>query len=214
VEEILIFGAGGHAKVVFDVIKRQGLYKPVAFVTEKLNSAEFQGIACVEFAELSNLEQSKGVVAIGDNYTRCKVVEQIKSVRASFQFVSVIDPFSSISDSSKVGQGSVVIGKSFVNVDVKIGSHVILNSSCSVDHDSVLGDFSSIAPGAVLGGNVKVGQRSSVGLGASLIHSVTVGEDTVIGAGSTVVNSIADRQVAYGVPCKVIRSREPADKYL
>ena len=96
----------------------------------------------------------------------------------------------------------------------RIGQGCILNTGSSLDHDSVMEDWSSLAPSVTTGGNVIIGQRSSIGLGANLIHRVTIGQDTVIGAGSLVLNDFPSQIVAYGSPCKVIRPRAIDEKYL
>jgi acetyltransferase-like isoleucine patch superfamily enzyme len=83
-----------------------------------------------------------------------------------------------------------------------------------LEHESVLKDFASLAPGAVVGGRSTIGERSAVGLGASVKHGISVGDDTIIGANSYVHRDISDELVAYGSPARVVRSREPGDTYL
>ena len=82
------------------------------------------------------------------------------------------------------------------------------------DHDSHLGAFASLAPGAITGGGVEIGARSFVGLGAQLIHGVSIGADTVVGAGALVLHPLPDGVVAYGAPARVIRSRQVSEPYL
>ena len=101
-----------------------------------------------------------------------------------------------------------------INSGTQVGRHCIVNTSARVDHDSVLGDFVSVAPGATLGGSVHVGEYSAISLGASVIHGITIGHDTVIGAGAVVVRNVDSNVVAYGVPARVVRRRERGQRYL
>jgi acetyltransferase-like isoleucine patch superfamily enzyme len=101
-----------------------------------------------------------------------------------------------------------------INACSSVGRFCILNTNSSLDHDSILEDFASLAPGATTGGNCRVGQFSAVSIGAVLIHGIHVGEHTVIGAGSLVMKSIESFVVAYGTPARAIRNREQGDKYL
>jgi acetyltransferase-like isoleucine patch superfamily enzyme len=61
---------------------------------------------------------------------------------------------------------------------------------------------------------VRLGRATAIGIGASVIHEVTIGADTVVGAGAVVVGDLPERVVAYGVPARVVRSREPGEPYL
>ena len=99
--EIAIFGAGGHAKVVIDVILKQGVYKPVAvFSLEALTS--FAGLPHFHFDKFRDSKISAGVVAIGDNWLRSKVVENILAVQADFKFVSVVHPSAQVGSDVKI----------------------------------------------------------------------------------------------------------------
>ena len=90
-----------------------------------------------------------------------------------------------------------------------------MNTNASVDHDCVIKDFASLAPGVVLGGNVSIGERTSVGLGAQSIHRVNVARDVVIGAGSLLLSNIEQElSVAYGRPARVVRQRTADELYL
>ncbi len=101
-----------------------------------------------------------------------------------------------------------------VNVGTRIGEHCILNTSASIDHDNDLGDFSSVAPGVVTGGNVLLGEGSFLGLGARVIHGKKIGAATVIGAGATVIHDMPENSVCVGTPARKIGSREKSSPYL
>ena len=101
-----------------------------------------------------------------------------------------------------------------INQCSSIGKFCILNTNCSFDHDSVLADFASLAPGVTTGGNCRIDPYSAISIGTVLLHGIHIGQHTVIGAGSLVTKSIESFVVAYGTPAKVIRPRKPGDKYL
>lgn len=213
-EDVIIFGTGGHAKVVYDILVKQAMYKPVAFVSLNENLTDFLGIPHLNQNKFKELKVKKGVVAIGDNSVRSSVVDFIQSQISDFEFVSAVHPSAQIGNDVKIGRGSVIMAQTAVNSGTRIGQHVILNTSSSVDHDCIIGDYSSIAPGAILGGNVKVGNFSAVSLGCHIIHGKSIGDHTVIGAGAVVIEDITDHKVAYGNPCKVIKMRQTGEKYL
>ena len=217
-KKIIIIGSGGHASVIIDAVEREkkysiyGIIDPIRPVNTIIYGYRVIGTQAVLPAVSKQVHG--GIVAIGDNWSRKKMVETIRSLVPGFLFVSVMHPAACVSSSAKIGDGTIMMAGAVVNRNAIVGEHCILNTNSSVDHDCILGDFVSIAPGAVLGGNVKVGNSTAVALGAGVIHSVSIGEHTVIGAGSTVVGNIGSYKVAYGTPAKEIRSRKQEDGYL
>ena len=113
-----------------------------------------------------------------------------------------------------VGDGSVLMAGVIVNNDAIIGEHCFLATKASLDHDSVMSDFSSLSPGVTTGGNVSIGYCTAIGIGANILHGKTIGDHTVVGSGALVLENLGDQCVAFGVPAKVIRKREPGERYL
>jgi len=94
-----------------------------------------------------------------------------------------------------------------VNAGTRIGNFCYVNTNASVDHDNVLEPFSCLQPNSATGGNVRLGSLSVLAMGAIAVPGISIGEDTVVGAGSTVLDDMPDGVVAYGTPCRIIRSR-------
>ena len=213
-DNIVIIGSSGHAKVIIDIVQQQGKYNIVGLldrfrdVGEKTLGYPVLGKE-EDLPELIKAHALKGaIVAIGDNFVRSKVVAHIKEIIPDLPFVSAIHPKASIAMEVSIGEGTVVMAGVSINACSSVGRFCILNTNSSLDHDSILEDFASLAPGATTGGNCRVGQFSAVSIGAVLIHGIHVGEHTVIGAGSLVMKSIESFVVAYGTPARAIRNRE------
>lgn len=212
-------GASGHARMIADAIRASPDQVLVAFCDESSTASEFLGHPVLEgeralravLAEDSGLRL---VVGIGDNWTRQQLVESLEEAEYTTSFARVVHPSAVVANDVSIGVGSVIAAGTVLNSGTWIGGHCILNTSASVDHDCRIDDFATVAPGAVLGGGVHAGQRSVVSLGANVIHGISVGVDSVVGAGSVVLHDIPERVVAYGVPARIIRSREPWDPYL
>lgn len=101
-----------------------------------------------------------------------------------------------------------------INSCCSVGEFCIINTHASLDHDSSMENFSSLAPRVSTGGNCIIGNYTAIGIGAILRHGVSIGNDTVIGAGSLVMNNLEDFIVAYGIPARKIRDRQHGAKYL
>jgi sugar O-acyltransferase (sialic acid O-acetyltransferase NeuD family) len=131
-----------------------------------------------------------------------------------FNFITVIHPSAAVSKDVMPGSGTVVMAQAAVNHGCRVGQGCIINTKASLDHNSVMEDFSSLAPGVTCGGLARIGCCSAVGLGADVLEKVAIGSHTVIGAGSLVNKDIGGNKVAYGVPVQVIRGRKSDEPYL
>ena len=216
---LLVFGASGHAKVVIDMLEMLEHFQIVGLIDNYKSlgtlCANYSVIGCVE--DLSKIIKKEkidgGVIAISDNWSRHLVKKQIEGNYPKFTFYSVVHPRANIAKSAIINPGTVVMPGVNIGPNCIIGSFCILNTMSSLDHDSIMEDFSSLAPGAVTGGNVKIGYFSAICLGAKIIHQINIGDQTVIGAGSVVVRNIPKMCVAYGVPAKIVRKRRPGESY-
>lgn len=219
-DNILIVGSSGHAKVVIDAVENEGKYR----ISGLLDRFRPVGDTTIGYTVLGGEEDVPRlalkfnicgiIVAIGDNNVRRVVSCAIESANPNIPFVTVVHPHAKFARDVSLGGGTVVFAGAIVNTGCRVGRSCILNTNCSLDHDSSMGDYSSLGPGAVTGGNVKLGIGTAVGMGACVLQKVEIGNETVIGAGSVVRRSLGDRLVAYGVPARAIRERLVGDRYL
>lgn len=213
-ERIAIFGAGGHAKVVLDILLRQQKYEPAMFFSKNEGFDTFLNLPHYPQQDFGRIGCKAGVVAIGDNWVRSRVVEYILQIQPDFTFVTVIHPSAQVASEVKIGEGTVIMPNVVLNHNVTVGRHAILNTTSVIEHDCVIDDYGSVAPGAILGGGVCVGAYTAISLGAKILHNVRVGCHTVIGAGALVIEDVGDSVVSYGHPSRVVRSRVVSDRYL
>ncbi len=213
--KIVLIGASEHARVVLDSVEREGRYQVAGVFDHRPLKEGFHGYPYFGGdEELFKSPWRRGVVTIGDNYTRARVVERTLKALPDFEFVTVVHPSAQIGKDVRLGGGTVVMAGVTINPNSQVGEHCILNTQSSLDHDGRMGAYSSLGPGAILGGQVSVGPYTAVSLGASVIHGMSIGEHTVVGAGATVVKDIPSHSVALGVPARVVRQREAGERYL
>ncbi len=219
-DNIVIVGSSGHAKVVIDTVEKEGKYVIVGLI-DRFRSV---GDATMGYpvlggdfdlpAIVSDHNVAGVVVAVGDNFVRSQIVYQISDALPNIPFVSTVHPRTSIASDVIIGPGTVILSGVTVNSSSTIGSFCILNTHSSLDHDSCLSDYGSLAPGVVTGGNCRIGHHSAISIGATLKHNIEIGAHSVIGAGAVVLRSIPSFSVAVGVPAKVVRTRTIDEKYL
>ena len=219
-KNIIIFGASGHGRVIIDIVEKEHIYNISGLIDDNKNlPVDFSGYKLLGTGDdivhiIKKYDIYGGIVAIGDNRTRSNLVRKIREILPDFVFVNAIHPSAQIARNVTTGKGSVVMAGAVINSNTRTGDFCIINTRASIDHDNIIEDYASIAPGVTTGGNVKIGSFSAISLGASIIHGVTVGEQTVVGAGATVLKDLPSYVVAYGTPAKVIRKRKAGEKYL
>lgn len=219
-DSIVIIGSLGHAKVLIDIVEQESRYS-IAGLLDRSRTVGEQTLGYEVLGRTDDLPKLMAshkiagvIVAIGDNLTRSNVVAVVKETCPDLSFVSAIHPKASIAKGVSIGEGTVVMAGVAINPCCVVGRFCILNTNSSLDHDSVMEDFSSLAPRVATGGDCHIGGYSAVGIGAVLLRGVHIGQHTVVGAGATVLRDLGSFEVAYGVPAKTARTRQPGEKYL
>jgi sugar O-acyltransferase (sialic acid O-acetyltransferase NeuD family) len=197
--ELVVVGAGGHAKVVVASARAAG-FQVVAVVDDARArwGTQLLGVTISGPTEpVLQDPRTQVVLAIGDNAVRRRL-----GATAGCRFVSVVHPAAIVDATVQLGAGSVVFAGAVIQPDTTIGAHAIVNTGASIDHDCVLGQAVHVAPGARLAGNVTLGDEVFLGIGAVVIPGVTIGARTTVGAGAAVVRDLPAGIVAAGVPAR------------
>ena len=211
-EKIFVFGASGHAKVVIDILEKQGLYSVACVVDDNpaLKGMTISGyeIAGGKEALLANKRLysiNRGIVAIGSNVARAAVAAWL--LENGFGLITAIHPSAQLSRGVEIAEGTVIMAGVVLNADVIIGRNVIVNTGATIDHDCVVGNDTHIAPGVTLCGTVQVGAGAFICSGSTIIPNLFIGNRVTVGAGSTVIRDVADGLQVIGTPAREVVKR-------
>lgn len=202
-KNVVILGAGGHAKVVAEIVNKMG-DNVVGFLDDDENiqgNEIYLGKKVLgKISDIDKYNDSYVIFGIGSNRVRKMISE-----RYNLKWYTAIHPSAVIANDIKIGEGTVVMPGVVINPGTRIGKHCIINTSSSLDHDNDIGDFVHISPGAHLAGTVVVKENCWICTGVSIINNITINRNNVIGAGSLVLNDIKEENGVYvGAPIRKI----------
>lgn len=206
IEDVIVIGAGGHAKVVIELLRQGGAGVAYCISNDSVQQ-ECLGVPVLAGDAWLKTLRSEGYhrafIAIGANRVRLSMEFILKKYQ--FELVNAISPYAIISPSVKMGVGVAVMAGAIINAEAVIGDLVIVNTGATVDHDCRIGRVAHIAPRCALAGEVTVGDGGFMGIGSCAKPSVTVGKWSSVGSGAVVINDIPDGVVAFGVPARPVR---------
>ena len=200
-KELIIFGAGGHAKVVADLAIQTG-YKIRGFLDDHPTAPsclDYPILGCIE--DCLNFPKADFALGIGNNAVRKRIMEQFH-----LNFPILIHPRATVSPFSTVGAGTVVMAGAVINPCSEIGQGCIINTCASVDHDCCIGDYVHISVGAHVAGTVTIRDDAWIGAGATISNNIKIANKCMIGAGAVVITDIRELGTYVGVPAKKLKS--------
>ncbi|WP_010681165.1 acetyltransferase [Acetivibrio cellulolyticus] len=215
-KDLVVIGAGGHARVIIDILTTYYEDFNIIGVLDKDSSKHG---SCVDgyyvIGDDSILEElfcrglRNAVMGLGmmGGYAARRNVCEIAG-KIGFKLLNIVHGNAVISKTAVMGTGNVVMANAVINTGVSIGNNCIINTGSIVEHGCIIGDNTHIASGAKLAGDVKIGTDCLIGLGANIIQGIAIGDGSIIGAGSVVLEDIPPDSVSVGVPARVIKRRK------
>ena len=202
---LVIWGMGGHGKVVLDVARSTARFFSVAFVDDDPSKWGSQFCFCEVLGNLDQVPRTSALcvlIAIGSNRVRARCYS--KSRELGFEPTTLIHSAAILGPSASVEAGTVVMAGAIVNADSRVGENCIINTGAIVEHDCVIGNHVHISPRVALGGGVKVGSYAHVGIGAVVLPGIHIGDGAVVGAGAVVVHPVEPNTTVVGVPARPV----------
>jgi UDP-perosamine 4-acetyltransferase len=207
--DIIVICAGGHGRVVIDILRRAG--ETVAGLVDAdagLHGKDIDGVRVIGGDEAVFMRSSGEVMLVnargnaprtgaGGLDGRRRLYERFAG--RGFKFMRVISPDAVVSSAALLEDACHIVTGAIVHPGSVIGMDAIINTGAQIDHDCRIGAHSHVAPGAVLCGNVIVGPECHIGAGAVITQNITIGAGAIVGAGAVVIADVAPGTTTFGV---------------
>lgn len=172
-------------------------------VLDQCGESEQNGISFLgadsKWTELkSRYPELRAIMAIDPPPLKKKLLE----IYGEESLLGVSSPLAYISKRASVHASAVIQHGVKIMPLARLGRCCKVHINATIHHESIIGDFSTVAPGAQILGNVKIGEAVYVGAGAVIRQRCMIGDNAIIGAGAVVVNDVPPGACVVGVPAK------------
>ncbi len=211
-----IYGVGGCGRGILPVAEEMltGKHGPngfdLLFVDDALSGSSVNGRPVLAFTEFLHTpaESRRICLAVADPRTRYRLAE--KCGKADVDIFSVHAANVVIMDEVQIGEGAVLSPFVTLTSNIIIGRHFHGNLYSYVEHDCVIGDFVTLAPGVRCNGNVRIDDYAYLGSGCVLRQGtpsapLVIGRGAFVGMGAVVTKSVAPGSTVVGCPAKPIK---------
>jgi len=200
-KNILIYGAGGHAKAVMEMVQAIGTFQIAGILDDKVQpGTQVLDIPVLGSRDvlpqliLRGLRQAaNGVGGILDINIRVRLFELME--KSGLTFPSLNHPRATVEPSALLEDGVQVFANAYVGSSAILHSRCMVNTNAVVSHDCQVGSYTHIAPGALLAGHVHVGDRTLVGMGVTTAIGIKIGNGVRIGNGAVIYADVPDRSI-------------------
>ncbi|MEU4653981.1 NeuD/PglB/VioB family sugar acetyltransferase [Streptomyces sp. NPDC023723] len=207
---LVIVGAGGFARETAQAVRATGAFELLGHLDDDpaLHGTEVDGVPVLGDCDLVHeLPGARFVICVGntrDYAARARLARRLGL--PGERYATVVHPTASVSATSALGPGSVLLAHCVLTAAVRVGAHVAVMPHTVLTHDDVVEDFATLAAGVRLGGGVRLGRGAYVASGALVREGTTVGAWSLIGMGSAVLGDVPPGEVWVGSPARRLRA--------
>ena len=210
-----VYGASGCGRSLMPVaraqLKRLGNPAEIVFIDDSLvtetiiNSHRAMSYAAFKAHPAT---QKQVLIAIANSRVREKIAIQLE--QDAIELWSVQADNVVLMDEVEIATGAALSPFVSITSNIKIGKCFHANLYSYVEHDCVIGDFVTFAPGVQCNGNIHIHDHAYIGAGAVIKQGtpdqpLIIGRGAVVGMGAVVTKSVPAGVTVVGNPARVLK---------
>lgn len=204
-KSLAILGGGGHATMLYQVFPELKNFQRRCYV----DPLESKSSLFSELKRYQSLEEAldSRIDSFVNGLGTANSLEQrfSESIRAESKGILPVDLVSNVATlytDFAENSGLQILAQAVIQPGVKLGKHVVINTSAVIEHDAELGDGVFVSPSATILGGAIVERFALIGAGAIILPTVRVGKGAVVGAGSVVTADVGTGETVVGAPAR------------
>jgi sugar O-acyltransferase (sialic acid O-acetyltransferase NeuD family) len=206
-KELYIIGAGsvgGH--IALNIEEYSAKYQIKGFLDDDPSKVGTQKFG---FDVIGKIDKALGfdnvaiVVGIAFPKVKRQLLKKLSS-NSSLIYPTLIHTKAWISKNVTMGKGCIIYPGTTINFKCNIQDFAVINANCSLGHHTLVGKYSSFAPGVSTGGHTIIEEAVDMGIGVSTLQNIRIGRESKVGGQSMVINPVKTKSVVAGVPAQTI----------
>lgn len=212
-----VYGASGCGRGIMPLarwqLQQQGIDPDrLVFVDDNPEAALINGQRVLGYAEFlaAAADSRHAVLAIANSAVREKLALRLASDGVqpwSVRAANVVQM-----DDVVLGAGAILSPFVTLTSNIRIGRHFQANLYSYVEHDCVIGDYVTFAPGVMCNGNIVIEDHAYIGTGAVIKqgrpgHPLVIGKGAVVGMGAVVTKNVPPGVTVVGNPARPLERR-------
>jgi sugar O-acyltransferase (sialic acid O-acetyltransferase NeuD family) len=215
-KKFAVFGASGCGRGVLPLMRRQ-LAKEIlpwdlVFVDDNPPAVLLNGHRVLSYEQwMAEPAEARHIsLAIANSAIREKLAERCRGDGVAFveaRAANVVEL-----DEVEVGEGAILCPFVTLTSNIRIGRQFHANLYSYVEHDCVIGDFVTFAPGVHCNGNICIEDHAYIGAGAVIKQGVpgrplVIGRGAIVGMGAVVTKDVPPGATVVGNPARPLVKR-------
>ncbi len=212
--DLIVLCAGGHARVVIDILRRGGsAVTALVDADTHLHGEAVDGVPIIggddkvlardpaSLMLINALGNAAAQVGSSGLARRRALFDTFKA--KGYRFAQVVSSDAVVSPTAVLAEGCQIITGAIVHPGCTVGANTIINTGAQLDHDVRVGAHCHVAPAAVLCGAVTVDDECHIGAGAVIVQGIHIGRGAVVGAGAVVIQDVLAGATVVGNPARI-----------
>ncbi|MCO8091503.1 NeuD/PglB/VioB family sugar acetyltransferase [Acinetobacter pseudolwoffii] len=217
IEIYAVYGASGCGRSLMPVarqqLQRQNINAEIYFIDDSLiEEITVNGHTALNYAAFKNLKADRKTVliAIANSQIREKIAKKLEQDAIELWTVQADNVVRM--DDIEIALGAALSPFVTITSNIKIGKCFHANLYSYIEHDCVIGDYVTFAPGVKCNGNIHIEDHAYIGTGAVIKQGtpdqpLVIGKGAVVGMGAVVTKSVPAGVTVIGNPARILEKK-------